>query len=630
MRFCRLLGYGLLGLLLAISTCASALAEKRVALVIGNGAYTAAGKLTNPENDAKDMASALEKLGFDVALTLDANRAKFETAISDFSDKAAGVDVALVFYAGHGMGLGSETHLLPVDADFRNEFEARNRTFGLTALLNTLDGRAKMVIALIDACRDNPLADRLADSMRSAGRSVSVSRGLARIEIGAPDTLVVYATTPGRTAADGTGRNSPFTTALLAHLPTEGVEVEAVLKRVSARVQELTGNKQEPERLSRLKREFYFKPAVSVPTPAPAATDPDASMRSDYAIAERVNSVAVWLAFIDRYRSGFLVEAARGRLAALTAPVPTAPPAPSVTAPSKIEVAGLPPAARPDAGSCNGGAQTVSLGSRAAGVLTASEERCLKAKDEFRECKDCPAMVVIPAGTFTMGSPETEEGRYSDEGPRRTVRIGKSFAVGKFTVSFAEWDACVAGGGCKGYRPKDEGWGRGKMPVINVSWDDAKAYVAWLSKVTGKSYRLLTEAEWEYAARAGTTTPFWWGSSISTSQANYNGNYTYGNGKKGEWRRRTVPVDSFAANPFGLYQMHGNVYQWIEDCYVDSYKDASSDVSANTTNECDRRVLRGGSWVYVPWNLRAASRSWDFPVSRNFNDGFRVARTLTP
>lgn len=629
MPFSRLLGYGLVGLLIVIVACTPALAEKRVALVIGNGAYTAAGRLSNPENDAKDMASALEKLGFDVALTLDANRAKFETAISDFSDKAVGADVALVFYAGHGMGLGSETHLLPVDADFRNEFEARNRTIGLTALLSTLDGRARMVIALIDACRDNPLADRLAETMRSTGRTVSVSRGLARIEIGAPDTLVVYATTPGRTAADGTGRNSPFTTALLAHLPTEGVEVEALLKRVSARVQELTANKQEPERLSRLKREFYFKPAGSAPKPDLVVPDPDVGIRSDFAIAQQANSRAVWQAFIDRYKSGFLVEAARERLAALSGPGPAATPVPNMVPPLKTEVAGLPPPVRPDARTC-GGLQTVSSGRQAPRALTATEERCLKAKDEFRECADCPAMVVVPAGSFTMGSQESGKDRRDNEEPQRTVRIGKAFAVGKFTVSFVEWDACVAGGGCDGYRPEDKGWGRGKLPVINVSWEDAKAYLAWVSKVTGKSYRLLTEAEWEFATRAGTTTPFWWGSSSSTSQANYKGNYTYGDGNKGDFRARTVPVDSFAPNPFGLYQMHGNVWQWVEDCYIDSYKNAPTDGSANAANRCESRVIRGGSWGSNAWDLRASSRGRGYPGDRSNLISFRVARTLVP
>lgn len=265
----------------------------------------------------------------------------------------------------------------------------------------------------------------------------------------------------------------------------------------------------------------------------------------------------------------------------------------------------------------------------AAAPLSAREEPLLKPKAEFRECADCPAMVVIPAGSFTMGSPATATDRESDEGPQRTVRIGKVFAVGKFTVSFAEWDACVSGGGCNGYRPEDRGWGRGKMPVINVSWTDAKAYVAWISKVTGKSYRLLTEAEWEYAARAGTTTPFWWGSSISPSQANYNGNFTYGNGSEGEYRGRTVAVDRFSANPFWLYQMHGNVWQWVEDCYVDNYRATPADGSAQTTQGCSIRVLRGGSWGSYPRSLRAAYRLRNTPDDRLDFNGFRVARTLT-
>ena len=170
-----------------------------------------------------------------------------------------------------------------------------------------------------------------------------------------------------------------------------------------------------------------------------------------------------------------------------------------------------------------------------------------------------------------MGSPASEKERNSDEGPQHRVTFARQFAVGKFAVTFDEWDACVGDGGCNGHRPEDEGWGRGKRPVINVNWDDAKAYVAWLSRKTGKTYRLLSEAEREYVARAGTTTPFWWGSTISTSQANYDGNSTYGSGSKGEYRQKTVPVDSFQPNPWGLYQVHGNVWEWTEDCYKDSY-----------------------------------------------------------
>ena len=206
----------------------------------------------------------------------------------------------------------------------------------------------------------------------------------------------------------------------------------------------------------------------------------------------------------------------------------------------------------------------------------------------------------------------------------------KPFAAGKFAVTFDEWDSCVADGGCRGYKPSDQGWGRGRRPVINVSWDDASAYVAWLSGKTRKTYRLLSEAEREYVTRAGTTTPFWWGASISPQQANYDGNYIYGNEPKDEYRQRTVPVDSFQPNPWGLYQVHGDVWEWTEDCYHDSYVVAPSDGSAFIISDCSTRVLRGGSWVNVPRHLRAADRDWGAPGYRINYLGFRLGRTLTP
>ena len=170
--------------------------------------------------------------------------------------------------------------------------------------------------------------------------------------------------------------------------------------------------------------------------------------------------------------------------------------------------------------------------------------------------------------------------------------------------------------------------GRGRQPAINVSWDDAEAYIAWLAKKTGKPYRLLSEAEREYVTRAGTTTPFWWGSSISTSQANYNGNYTYGNGQRADSRQRTVPVYSFALNPWGLYQVHGNAWEWTEDCYHDSYSGAPTDGSAWISGDCGRHVLRGGSWNLHPDDLRSADRSGGYNGTRTYGLGFRVARTL--
>ena len=252
----------------------------------------------------------------------------------------------------------------------------------------------------------------------------------------------------------------------------------------------------------------------------------------------------------------------------------------------------------------------------------------------LRDCEQCPEMVVVPAGSYMMGSPDGEEGRSIFEGPvQHEVTIATPLAVGKYEVTFAEWDACVAAGGCT-HQPSDEGWGRGKRPVINVSWDDIQQYVKWLSGETGQAYRLLSEAEWEYVARAGTTTPFHTGATISPAQANYDGTSTYGSGQKGAYKEKTVPVGSYAANGFEVYDVHGNVWEWVADCWNDSYAGAPSDGSAwtsgNTSGNCSLRVLRGGSWFGLPEYLRSAFRYGLDTGLRRYDIGFRLARTLTP
>ena len=257
--------------------------------------------------------------------------------------------------------------------------------------------------------------------------------------------------------------------------------------------------------------------------------------------------------------------------------------------------------------------------------------------ESFRDCHECPAMVIVPAGRFTMGS------ELGSEGPPRTVSI-PAFAASVHEVTFAEWDACVAAGGCAGYRPDDEGWGRGDRPVVNVGWNDAQLYVDWLTRSTGKRYRLLTESEWEYAARAGTRTPFHTGGTITPQQANFNGRWNYPAGEydeSGFYREQTVPVGSFAPNGFGLHDMHGNVWEWVQDCYNwAGYWGAPSDGSAMEGDGCKldweaeffgvawNRVFRGGSWFDKPSNLRSAYRDSDYPNFRAFHIGFRVARTL--
>jgi len=260
-----------------------------------------------------------------------------------------------------------------------------------------------------------------------------------------------------------------------------------------------------------------------------------------------------------------------------------------------------------------------------AAPLSPMQEKALKSKDTFKECANCPEMVVVPSGSFTMASPPSEPGHTADEGPQHMVTIARPFAVGRFEVTFDEWDACAADGGCNRYKPSDEGLGRGRRPVINVSWDDTKAYVAWLSKKTGKSYRLLSEAEYEYATRAGTQTAYPWGNAIGTNNANC---HACGS----QWdARQTAPVGSFAANGFGLYDMVGNVREWTEDCYHDSYSGAPTDGSAWIEGaNCSSRVVRGGSWLLAPAFLRSASRYWFTGDYRLNYLGFRVARTLAP
>ena len=255
-------------------------------------------------------------------------------------------------------------------------------------------------------------------------------------------------------------------------------------------------------------------------------------------------------------------------------------------------------------------------------VLTATAERALKPQSSFRECdKNCPEMIALPPGTFVMGSPEAEKGHTADESPQHTVTVAGAFAISKYLVTFAEWDACVAVGGCP--QLSDGEFGRGSMPAVNVNWNEAQQYVAWLSLMTGKNYRLLTEAEWEYAERAGTTSAYFWGDDIGVGNA-----VCIGCGTKWD-NKQTSPVGSFKPNAFGLYDMLGNVWEWVEDCYHDNYEGSPTDGSAwNDNCKQGRRAVRGGGWDSYAIHLRSADRD-RISIGTRINDlGFRIARTL--
>jgi formylglycine-generating enzyme required for sulfatase activity len=261
-------------------------------------------------------------------------------------------------------------------------------------------------------------------------------------------------------------------------------------------------------------------------------------------------------------------------------------------------------------------------------VLAPAAEGALKPQQQFRECAAppgadyCPAMVVVPAGAFMLGSAATEPGHFSIEEPLHKVSIAKAFAVSKTEVTFAEWDTCAAYGACN---PDidDNKWGRDQQPVVNVTWADAQSYVNWLSTMTGKPYRLLSEAEYEYAARAGTTTAYPWGDAIGKGNANCNACGSRWDGA------RAAPVGAFAPNRFGLYDMVGNVFEWVQDCMHLNYQGAPQDGSAWIAGgDCSNRIIRGGSFNSGPAFLRSASRNSDIAVDHNSNVGFRVVRTL--
>lgn len=239
-------------------------------------------------------------------------------------------------------------------------------------------------------------------------------------------------------------------------------------------------------------------------------------------------------------------------------------------------------------------------------------------RDRLATGREGPEMIVVPAGSFRMG--DSQGGGENDEIPVRTVRIEKFFAAGRYEVTFGEYDQFAKA--TNRQFPIDQAWGRGRRPVIYVSWQDAMDYTKWLSIQTSKRYRLPTEAEWEYVARGGEDSVFWWGSDWVRGMANCRGCGS-------QWDKKTAPVGSFKANPFGLYDTAGNVSEWVEDCWHDNYSGAPTDGTVwSSGGNCTRRVIRGGSWTNPPKDLRSSNRSRYYPENRDYFIGFRIVREI--
>jgi formylglycine-generating enzyme required for sulfatase activity len=620
----------------------------RVALVVGNAQYPYR-PLKNPVNDAELMRATLTGIGFEVIVLRNADRRTMLSGLRDFENKARSAEVALFYFAGHGAQVGGSNYLLPVGSQIQTETDVPDEAIEAASVLRRLeDARAKVALVILDACRDNPFT----------GASRSASRGLARMSV-PTGTIVAYATAPGSTAADGAGNNGVYTQQLARHLKEPNLELRDVFDRTAQEVERLTGGKQKPHEEIGLRGRFVLvetrasgaasanasvspqpspSPGSSPITllPAPGTTtglslddlqkqeslrrqwaDWQKQMKADY---DKVVS------FATSGGSAELEAKAWERfLAAWQQDNPTSQEDNSLRelAQQKMRVANL--KVEEDAAGRLKREQELTTQREAAARQAEEERRRIaqagsrpQAGQAFRDCPDCPEMVMIPAGSFMQGSPPSAADSSSDEGPQRRVSVS-AFAMGKYTVTFAEWDVCVQAGGCNGYRPADV-WGRGTRPVNFVSWEDAQAYVQWLSRKTGKRYTLPSESQWEYAARAGSTTAYYWGDAIGSGNANCRGCGS-------QWdKKQTAPVGSFRPNAFGLHDMAGNVWQWTADCWNEKYNGAPTDGSAWTSGNCERRVIRGGSWKDIPLRLRSASRSGDF--TQRINDlGFRVLRT---
>jgi formylglycine-generating enzyme required for sulfatase activity len=391
----------------------------------------------------------------------------------------------------------------------------------------------------------------------------SSAAGLAAIDA-SDGTLAMFSAAPGRVVSDRSGDNSLFLGELVKELRASNLTAEDVFNRTRVNVSRASNNEQVPWVASSLLEEFSFaRSRQAATTPAPA---PPTAARPQPPVAAPAPAP-----------SPAPPPAAR---APTTTPAPAPPPPPAPTA-------RLPDRAAPDA---------------------------FKPGHVFRDCPECGEMVVVPAGSFEMGAPTDYEK------PVHRVVIARPFAIGRYEVTFEEWDHCVAAGGCQ-HRPIDRGWGRENRPVINLSWTDAKQYVRWLSEKTEKTYRLPTEAEWEYAARGGTNTTYWWGRSVVAGYANCRECGSSGS-------LQTVPVGSFRPNPFGLYDTAGNAAEWVEDCWNDSYRGAPQNGSAWTTGQCSLRGLRGGAFDSQARYLGSAARfRYDSDVRYSAN-GLRVVREL--
>ncbi|ANB77098.1 formylglycine-generating enzyme required for sulfatase activity [Paraburkholderia sp. GAS348] len=614
--------------------------QARIALVIGNGAYgDHAGPVSdNAPRDAEAMRDTLRAHGFDVIMRTDATAQEMRQAISEFRQRLQDGGTGLFYFAGHGLQIGRQTLLVPAGINARAPARVVSEGVDLNTVLQTMRAprAGALNLVILDTCLNNPF-------------SADVSLDTATLPA---NTLVAYATAPGGFAADGT-HHGVYTNALLRALndTSSTQDLAGLFQHVATRVSEVTGGEQTPWIASSLAWDARLtEPASRAATVALTSATNDGAvvaLRSrgilpkdsseQYEITfwnsiKDSNYPGDYEAYLKAYPNGRFATLAHARIdrlhAAASASAPPASPAatPSVAppvAPSPQAARPTPPASaqpqdHPHAAAPPPTTTTTTAPSAAPSTPAVAQKPTAHppVAGESRDCATCPIMVALPAGAFPMGS-NTDD---PSEKPVHHVTIGAPFAIGKYAVTVEQWNACVAANACQKLTPESNT--NKAAPARDLSWDDAQQYVKWLSKTTGKPYRLPTEAEWEYADRGGTTTAYWWGDQMRKGNANCK--------DCGDPWHKEGPetAGSFAPNPVGLYDMNGSVWEWVADCWHNSYQSAPADGHAWDSPSCDMRVIRGGSWREGGSYMLSATRFKYSASVRQSQDGFRVVKDL--
>ncbi|MBX2836189.1 MAG: SUMF1/EgtB/PvdO family nonheme iron enzyme [Gammaproteobacteria bacterium] len=698
-------------LLLLIATNTAWAEEKRLALVIGNSDYTNA-PLVNPINDAQDMASTLEGLGFDVILETNADRRSMGRAIRTFGKRLKqDKGVGLFYYAGHGVQVDNRNFLIPVDAPVEEADEIPYESVDVGSVLAKMESAGNSLnVLILDACRNNPFPS----DTRTA------SRGLARVE--APvGSLVVYSTAPGKVAEDGEGRNGTFTSHLLKFLQEPNLTLTQTVRKTRAAVVKQTEGRQVPWASSSLLTDYYLNPQENKSSSTSKFQAADVEVLF-WQSAEKGNTSEDYLAYLQAFPEGQFSTLAESRMARLTSQpsldtkdlgslttsdthedtnvlamvesgdqtaVQDPRPSPGeVETRGKFYVDAQPSEARvrimnivdkyfPGIQLDYGKRYDVYVTHpgykpwRQTIVFNADTEYLqVFMESDKTPSADKPRFVTVSGDVYRMGCSEGDSRCKQSEKPSRDVNVATfristtEITVGQFKkfVSATNYktDAEQNAGGFKGcyiwterkgisrsngtwqwsteHNWRDPGYPQtDEFPVTCVSWNDARAYAKWLSRTSGKAYRLPTEAEWEYAARGGTQSMFSFGNSVSDTCSYANGADRTVSPAGSKWSSRmkcsdgqwfSAPVATYRPNPFGLFDMHGNVWEWVVDNWAETLKAHPTDGGAYADGESDKKVLRGGAWDGASSALRASSRSRGIQASRAAMTGFRVVESL--